>query len=77
MIYSITLMTRTRVARLPWLIRTRFLVPRTFFRYLKKTNNYKYFREIVLFYNENICCVYSLESPRWGDSNEYTQGDSN
>ena len=20
-----------------------------------------------------VCCVYSLESPHWGDSNEYTQ----
>ena len=30
-------------------------------------------REIFLFYYEIVCCVYSLESPRWGDSNEYTQ----
>ena len=22
---------------------------------------------------KTVCCVYSLESPRWGDSNEYTQ----
>ena len=20
-----------------------------------------------------VCCVFSLESPHWGDSNEYTQ----
>ena len=31
------------------------------------------FKEIFLFYHESVCCVYSLESPRWGDSNEYTQ----
>ena len=24
-----------------------------------------------LFLNENICCGYSLEAPRWGASNEY------
>ena len=26
----------------------------------------------LLFYFENVCCVYSLESPRLGDSNKYT-----
>ena len=31
------------------------------------------FREIFLFYHEIVCCVYSLESPHRGDSNEYTQ----
>ena len=30
-------------------------------------------REILLFYYEIVCCVYSLESPHRGDSNEYTQ----
>ena len=30
-------------------------------------------REIVLFYYEIVCCVYSLESSHRGDSNEYTQ----
>ena len=29
-------------------------------------------REIFLFYYEIICCVYSLQSPHRGDSNEYT-----
>ena len=29
--------------------------------------------EIFLFYHEIVCCVYSLESPHRGDSNEYTQ----
>ena len=36
----------------------------------------KYFgilMEIFLFYHENVCCVYSLESPHRGDSNECTQ----
>ena len=26
-----------------------------------------------LFLQENICCGYSLEAPRWGASNEYPQ----
>ena len=30
------------------------------------------FREIFLFYHEIVCCVYSLELPHQGDSNEYT-----
>ena len=30
------------------------------------------FKEIFLFYHEILCCVYSLESPHRGDSNEYT-----
>ena len=31
------------------------------------------FKDIFLFYREIVCCVYSLESPHRGDSNEYTQ----
>ena len=31
------------------------------------------FRKIVLFYREIVCCVYTLESPHRGDSNDYTQ----
>ena len=31
------------------------------------------FNEIFLFYREIVCCVYSLESPHRGDSNEYNQ----
>ena len=30
------------------------------------------FKEMFLFYREVVCCVYSLESPHRGDSNEYT-----
>ena len=26
-----------------------------------------------LFLKENTCCVYSLEAPQWGTSNEYPQ----
>ena len=27
----------------------------------------------LIFYNLKVFCVFSLESPHWGDSNEYTQ----
>ena len=33
----------------------------------------KYLGIFHLFYNEIVYCVYSLELPHWGDSNEYTQ----
>ena len=33
----------------------------------------KYLGIFFLFYHEMVCCVYSTESPHWGDSNEYTQ----
>ena len=55
------------ITRLVW---TRFWVPTKFFRHLKKTNM---FRKIFLFYHKIVCCVYSLEFPHWGNSNEYTQ----
>ena len=29
--------------------------------------------DIFLFLHENVCCVYSLEAPQWGASNEYPQ----
>ena len=31
------------------------------------------FTDFFLLYHEIVCCVYSLESPHRGDSNEYTQ----
>ena len=34
---------------------------------------YGYYRENLLFYHENVCCVYSLELPHRGNSNDYTQ----
>ena len=37
------------------------------------TQENKYLRIFFLISNENVCCVYSLESPHRGDSNEYTQ----
>ena len=43
------------------------------FRKLKKTNIAGYFRDIFLFYHENVSCMGSLESSHRGDSNEYTQ----
>ena len=40
-----------------------------FFRQLKKIN-----RDILgKCYCENVCCMYALELPHRGDSNEYTQ----
>ena len=33
----------------------------------------KIFREIFLLHHEIVFCVYSLESPHQGNSNEYTQ----
>ena len=37
-------------------------------------NNDALIKEIFSFsYTIIVCWVYSLESPRWGDSNEYTQ----
>ena len=69
-IYSQTSIARTPMARLPRLIRTRF------FESLRNSSNSsrkQIFKEIFLFYHEIVCCVYSLESPHRGDSNEYTQ----
>ena len=57
------------MARLPWLICS-FLGP---YKILLIAQEKKAFREIFLFYYEVVCCVYSLESPHRGDSNEYTQ----
>ena len=47
----------------------------SFFETLRNSSNSsrkQIFKEI-LFYREIVCCVYSLESPHRGDSNEYTQ----
>ena len=57
------------MARLRWLIRTRF----ESLRYYSDSSGKQIFREIFLFYHEIGSCVYSLESPHRGDSNEYTQ----
>ena len=75
--YSITSMARTRMARLPWIIRTLFFSP---YKILPIAQENKYLGiSFFLFYHGIVCCVYSLESPRSlesphrGDSNEYTQ----
>ena len=61
-------MTRTPMARLPWMIWTRFLSPYEILLLAQKI-----FREILLFYHEIVCCVYALELSHRCDSNEYTQ----
>ena len=48
----------------------------SFFPVPKKSSNSsrkQIFRDFFLFYLGIVCCVYSLESPHRGDSNEYTQ----
>ena len=47
--YSKTSKTQTLMARLPWMIQTRFWGPTRFFRQLKKTNILEYKRDIFLF----------------------------
>ena len=59
--YSKTSITRT--FRLPWMIWT----------FSSVNSRKQVFRDIFLYCHENLCWVYSLESPHWGDSNEYTQ----
>ena len=63
MLCSRTLIARTPMVRLPWLIRT--LYP---YEILPIAQETKEIQDVFfLFYNENICCVYSLESPRRGN----------
>ena len=47
-----------------------------FFQSLQNSSNSsrkQIVNDFYLFYYEIVCCVYSLESPHRGDSNEYTQ----
>ena len=67
--YSRTSMARTLIARLPWLIRTRFKSLRN----SSDSSRKQIFKEIFLFYREIVCCVYLLELPHRGNSKEYTQ----
>ena len=61
--------------------RTRWLVYRGWFEFFfqsfqnsSNSSRTQIFRDYVfLFYHGIVCCVYSLESPHRGDSNEYTQ----
>ena len=45
----------------------------SFLRNSSDSSTIQIFREIFVFYHKIVCCVYSLESPRRGDSIEYTQ----
>ena len=59
--YSIiTSMARTRMAHLPWMIRTLFFSP---YKILPIAQENKYLGIFFLFYHGIVCCVYSLESP--------------
>ena len=40
---------------------------------IAQENKYNVFRDFFLFYHGIVCCVYSLELPHRGNSNEYTQ----
>ena len=69
-----TIYSRTSIARAPM-----SLNPGLFelvFEFLRNSSDSKrkqIFREVFLFRYEIVCCVYSLESPHRGDSNEYNQ----
>ena len=43
------------------------------YKILPNSSRKQIFNVFFLFYHESVCCVYSLESHRRGDSNEYTQ----
>ena len=47
-----------------------FLSP---YKILQVAQENMYFGKIFLFYHQIVCCMYSLELPHWGSSNEYTQ----
>ena len=67
MAYSRTSIARTPMARLPWLIRIVF----ESLRNSSDSSRKQTIKEISLFYNDVVCCLYSLENPHRGDSNEY------
>ena len=64
--HSRTSVARTSLARLPQLFRTRFWVP-------WKNPTAADLGWFIFFILKMVCCVYSLESPHRGDSNENTQ----
>ena len=70
-ILQYTVLARTRKIRLPWMIRILFSVLTKYF-YLNSSRK-QIFNDVFLFYHGIVCCMYSLELPRRGDSNEYTQ----
>ena len=60
------------MVRLPWLFRNRFGSLEHSFDSSRKQILSDHLG-IIYYYHENVSCVYSLESPHRGDSNEYTQ----
>ena len=50
-----------------------FLSPKEILPIAQESKYFGILKEIFLFYHENVCCVYTLESLHRGDSNEYTQ----
>ena len=70
-IYSKTSMARTSLG--PWKV-IREMGSQSHWGLIMSGSKWWQFKEVfVIFYTIIVCCVYSLESPRWGDSNEYTQ----
>ena len=65
-----TSVTRTLMACLPRLFRTPPLVPRKNIHWLQIWDNLGWFSFFIF---KMVYYVYSLQSPRWGDSNENTQ----
>ena len=57
------------MARLPWLILACFESVRNSLDSSRK----QIIKDIFLFYHEIVYCMYSLELPHRGNSNEYTQ----
>ena len=49
-----------------------FMSPLKVFPRAQENKYLKIFRDIFIFYHETVCCVFSLELPHYGDSNEYT-----
>ena len=49
-----------------------FLSPQEILPIAEENKYFGILMEIFIVYHENVCCVYSLESPHRGDSNEYT-----
>ena len=66
--YSRTSIALTPMARLPWLIRTRFFSPYKILPIAKENKYLVFFCDSSL-HHEFVCCVYSLESPHRCDSN--------
>ena len=52
----------------PMSISNSFLSPYEILQIAQEIN-----KRIFFYYHKIVCCVYSLESPHRGDSNEYTQ----